>query len=132
MIILLLVFVIGGGIGYTYYKDIFNSNTAFEGESFDLYISSGSDLSDLIYNLDAEKVLKDLSAFKKTADLKKFESVKSGRYILEKGMSNQDIINKLRIGDQDPVNVTFNSVKKKRDLAGKLSRRLEVGQLANP
>jgi UPF0755 protein len=77
-----------------------------------------------------EKVLKDVSSFDWVADLKSYpELVKPGRYAIPKGASNNDIVNKLRLGEQDPVMVTFNNVRTEEELAGKVSDDLETDSL---
>jgi UPF0755 protein len=68
----------------------------------------------------------DIKGFKWVAQKKGYTSkVKAGRYILENGMSNNELINMLRAGRQTPVNVTFNNIRTHQELAGQLSKRLE-------
>ena len=125
-IIILVLIVVGGLIFKKYYGNIYNSNTAFEESEKELFVHTGSTYEDLLYDLETSEILKDLESFKNTADLKKFDYVKPGRYVLKKGMSNNDIINKLRIGDQDAVNVTFNNARKLDNVAGKIAYYLEL------
>ena len=54
------------------------------------------------------------------------EKIKPGRYIIKPKMSNIALVRKLRSGDQSPVRVTFNNVRLKKDLAGKIVRNLEI------
>ena len=67
-------------------------------------------------------VLSNINAFTWVAKKKKYdENIKPGRYVLPKGMTSNTLVNKLRIGAQDPVNVTFNNIRIKEELAQKIS-----------
>lgn len=69
-------------------------------------------------------------AFQWVAKKKNYPSaVKSGRYLLRPGMNTNQIVNKLRAGEQDPVNVTFNNARFNEDLAGKVSRYIQADSL---
>jgi len=46
--------------------------------------------------------------------------------MIDSSMNNNDLINKLRSGHQDPVKVIFNSVRTREDLAGKISDQIEA------
>jgi UPF0755 protein len=65
-------------------------------------------------------------SFEQVAKKKKYPSmVHAGRYRINAGMSNNTLINELRSGSQEPVKFTFNNVRKKEDMAGKLGNKLE-------
>ena len=55
--------------------------------------------------------------------------VKPGRYRLRNGMNNNELVNLLRSGKQDPVRVVFQNIRTKQDLAGKISHQLEIDSL---
>jgi UPF0755 protein len=125
-VLLLIAAAIGGGYSY---KSIYMGNTSFEEDEKVVLIYSGDDYSEVVNTL-REKVLKDVSSFDWVADLKSYpELVKPGRYAIPKGASNNDIVNKLRLGEQDPVMVTFNNVRTEEELAGKVSDDLETDSL---
>jgi UPF0755 protein len=50
--------------------------------------------------------------------------IHSGRYELKNGMSNFELIRKLRSGNQTPVRLTFNNIRTKEQLAKRLSGQL--------
>jgi UPF0755 protein len=50
--------------------------------------------------------------------------MKTGRYAVTPGMNNIDLIKTLRRGTQEPVRITFNSVRTVEDLAERLSAQL--------
>jgi len=130
-LLLLLVSAIAAGVwSYNTYKEIYNSNVDLKGEeSLFLLIPTDSKFDDLIRILDEDKYLIDIESFKKIADLKSFSNVKSGRYKILNKMSNNALIGMLRIGDQTPVNITFNNVRTIPQLAGKISKNLELDSL---
>lgn len=45
-------------------------------------------------------------------------------------MSNNELINMLRSGKQEPVKVTFNNIRSREEFAGKISRQLEADSLS--
>jgi len=51
--------------------------------------------------------------------------VKPGRYKIRNGLNNNELINMLRLGDQDPVMVVFNNMRTLNQLAGKVSQYFE-------
>ena len=57
------------------------------------------------------------------------ELVKPGVYELETQMTNLETVRKLRAGDQIPVELTFNNIRLKEDLAGKITRTIGLDSL---
>ncbi len=95
-----------------------------------LYIPSGSDYSAVIQILENDSILKDIRSFKWLAEKKNYPNhVYSGRYRLDSLMNNNDLIDKLRSGFQDPVKVVFNSIRTREQLAGKISKQIEPDSL---
>lgn len=110
------------------YKFVFmpNVNT----EKFYLYIPTNASYSQVIDSLKVNNVLTDLNSFKKFTSFKKYDTkLKSGKYLLKKGMSNRQIINMLISGNQIPVNLTFNNIRTNQQLAGKLSKQIEIDSI---
>jgi UPF0755 protein len=58
------------------------------------------------------------------------QNIKTGRYLLKKGMNSNVIVNMLKGGLQAPLNVTFNNVRTKEELAGKISKYLIADSLS--
>lgn len=58
------------------------------------------------------------------------ENVKSGRYAIENGMNTLDVIRLLRSGNQTAVKLTFNNIRLKENLAGRLSKQLLIDSLS--
>lgn len=130
-LLLLLISVLAAGVwGYSTYKEIYNSNVDLgSNESEFILIPTNSNFEGLINILEKSNYLIDIESFEKVADLKSFSNVKSGRYKVLNNMSNNALIGMLRIGDQTPVNITFNNVRTIPQLAGKISKNLELDSL---
>lgn len=116
--------VVGGIFAYTVYDAIFSDNTAFNNERAHLYIPTGADFNDVTAEL--TPLLKDVDAFASVAQKKGYvTNVKPGHYIIKKGMSNNDIINTIRIKNT-PVKVAFNNQERLEDMAGRIATQIEA------
>ena len=110
-----------GIIGYNYYQKIFGEAITKDAE---LYIKSSDTLMDIKNSI--EGISKNPNTFLLVAAKKNFSKPKSGRYLLKKGMSNNDLINMLRIGNQTPIKLSFNNQDTLEKLAGRLAQQLET------
>ena len=129
--ILLAVALIGllimAGFAYYVYKTVFISNTAFNNNEAHIYIPTGASFTDVLEELNP--LLIDLESFEAVAKRKKYPSnIKSGHFIIKNGMNNNDIINSIRIGNI-PISIKFNNQERLENLAGALSKQLEVDSL---
>ena len=128
--ILLLTVVLGlifmGSFAFYVYKVMFMSNTSFESDFVHIYIKTETTYDQLLNQVDS--YLTRIDDFDVLAKRKKY-SVRPGKYILNKGMSNNDIVNSLR-SNNITVNVIFNNVNDLNDLAGKLSNQIEADSLS--
>ena len=123
-----VAFIIAGLRGYQLYTYIFMENVKSE-QPF--IIPEGATYNQVTDTLQAKDLLLNYKAFHWVSKKKNYPSaVKPGRYILRTGMNTNQIVNKLRAGDQDPVNVTFNNARFNEDLAGKVSRYLVADSLS--
>jgi UPF0755 protein len=112
---------------YGYYL-LFASNTS---QKYELKVKPETTFESLVKELNDSSVINNLSTFKTVASLMKYQGiVPSGRYLIKPGMTNRSLIAKLRSGDQDPLNLTFNNVWTIQELAGKLSKSLYADSLS--
>ncbi|MCK5169985.1 MAG: endolytic transglycosylase MltG, partial [Bacteroidales bacterium] len=126
--LMVLVIITGITIALNAYKNIYKPN--INGHSLYLYIPTGSDYSDVIQILEKDSILKDIRSYKWLAEKKNYPNhVYPGRYRLDSLMNNNDLIDKLRSGFQDPVKVVFNSIRTREQLAGKISKQIEPDSL---
>lgn len=128
LILLLIVSVVTAIAGWQFYKIFYKSNIETDEEY--VYIHTGWNLDDLIKDLKNRGVFIDLHTFELAAEYMKFENVKAGRYKIEKSFGNREFIQKIRLGIQDPLNVRFENVRLREQLAGVLSKQLEPDSLA--
>ncbi|KAF0237365.1 MAG: hypothetical protein FD181_1931 [Prolixibacteraceae bacterium] len=128
IIFVAIAFIVAGIRGYQLYQYVFRENVKTE---FVLYIHPGDSFEQLTENLKLNGVLISLKAFQWVSKKKEFsQSVKTGRYLLKKGMNTNQIVNTLKGGLQTPLNVTFNNIRTKEDLAGKVSKYLIADSLS--
>ena len=123
LLFILVVSCFGAALTY-YYVFTNNINST---KSITIKIPTGSTYSDVLAILKEQKVLKNYNSFDVLAKkMNLTNKVYPGNYIFKPGMNNKDIIRILRGGLQTPVKVTFNNVRTKQDLAGKISKTLEI------
>src|SRR5690554_3043775 len=123
-----IAFIIAALRGFQLYSYIFNENIKNE---YALIIPEEATYTMVTDSLITNDVLINYKAFHWVSKKKNYnESVKEGRYELRRGMNTNQIVNKLRAGEQDPVNVIFNNARFKEDLAGKVSRYIQADSLS--
>lgn len=108
------------------YRKVFLPCTSFEEEYRFLYIPTDSKFSDVCDSLLNIGAVSDTGGIGWLAAKKNYaQRIKPGRYRIKSGTNLNAIINLLRSGSQEPVNVTFNQVKTPAELAGILGKSLE-------
>ncbi len=112
-------------LSYSIYESVFGPNTNFEAETKEIYISKNDNIDSLLVRLSPH--LKDISSFIQVAQKKSYY-VKPGRYIIKKGMNNNEIVNVLR-SQNSPVNITFNNAENIAELSGKLASQFDADSL---
>lgn len=126
---ILLLFIAALMISFLYYQKIFSPNVAKE-KAY-LYIRSNDKFEDVILSLDKFELLKNVSSFEWLAKKKNLpEKLKPGKYLLKAGMNNNQIINMLRAGNQEAVNLVFNNIRTNEQLAGKLGKQIEADSIS--
>ncbi len=125
MVVVLLLTAVVAIFGKKYYDNIYSSNITVNSNDTYLFIPTGANFEDLLNILEKLACMKDIESFKQVANLKKFTKVKAGKYKLTNGMSNNELVNLLRIGEQEPVKLSFISVRDLKTLAGKVAVYIE-------
>lgn len=130
--IALILVLITTGLGfyftYLFYRVFFSSNTAFNNPTSYVFVSTGTDIQGLLQEL--EPLLISTDDFRLAAEKKGYSTrIRAGKYAIEKGMNNNEIINTLRARSL-PVKVTFNNVERIEDLAGRLAQQVEADSLS--
>ncbi len=120
--------IVGGIFAYIVYNAIFSPNTAFNNEEAHLYVSKGDTFKDVLE--DITPLLKDVESFVSVAQKKRYDTnVKSGHFIIKKGMNNNAIINAIRLKSV-PVKVSFNNQERIENLAGRIAVQLDIDSLS--
>ncbi|MDF1573104.1 MAG: endolytic transglycosylase MltG [Bacteroidales bacterium] len=130
---LLVVFVglmVSVIVVFSKYQDVFNENIEIEAGHEFFYIPTGSAYAEVWGNLEALNILIDKKSFQWVAEKKGYPgNVKPGRYRIEDGMNNNELVNMLRSGNQEPVMVIFNNLRTLEMLAGKVASYIEPDSL---
>jgi UPF0755 protein len=109
-----------------YYAKIYKTNVFESGELFIPTNATFDDVESLV-----RPFLKRTNSFRWVAKKKKYTThIKAGRYLLNKGMSNNDLINLLRSGNQTPIKVRFNNQDSFEKLAGRIAQQIEPDSIA--
>jgi UPF0755 protein len=123
-IVFLLLLCCGAAI-YAY-RQIGSANTAFEEPSKLLFVPTSFSMPELLERLSNSGYIASTTSFELVRQLKKFETPKPGRYRIKKGMSNNELVNLLRSGNQESVLVRLDDLRTAEQLAGRLARQTEV------
>jgi len=131
LLIILILILAGGSLAYIFYDKIFNPNVVENLEDPIFFIPTGSSFQDVVHLLNDQKVLANPKSFEWVADKMKFaqSSIKPGRYRLESGWSNRQLINHLRLGKQDPIQMVINSVRTLPELYELIGEYVEATSL---
>lgn len=128
LLIAVIGLIVGGLFAYYVYQAVFSPNTNFETETTTVYIPSGttySELRGIIYPL-----LKNTSSFDKIASKKGYTNmVKAGRYILKKGLNNNELVDLLR-SKNTPIQLSFNNQERLENLAGRIAQQIEADSIS--
>jgi UPF0755 protein len=123
--IVAILFIISGIFGYRYYQKIFGSAITKE---HILFVRSTDSLLDV--QKEIATISKDSDAFLWVAAKKNFLKPKAGRYFIADGMSNNDLVNMLRIGRQTPLKLSFNNQDTLEKFAGRVSTQIAADSVS--
>lgn len=123
---ILLTLVLIGIVAYFAGYKIFGSNTGDMHQGEYLYIPTGSDYNYVLNELSQGGYIADPVSFNLLAKRAKYpDMVKAGKYKIPEGISNYDLIRKLRSGKQEPVKLVINKLRTKQDLLKVMEENLE-------
>lgn len=128
---LVFLFVIGCCLAGALYYTIWGVNVSTDDSNNVFYIQTGSDFETVLGDLVEKKIIQKESTFVLTSKLMKFgtTSIKSGKYSIPDNINNRNLIQKLRSGIQDPVNVTIGNTRNVNKLIGDLSTQFEFDSI---
>ena len=120
--VLISVYVINNFLTY------FSNNTDFDFKEITFFIDNDDNIDSLAIKL--QPYLKSTNNFIKAAKKKGYtNNIKSGKYLIKKGSSNNDIINNLRI-NRLTVKVVFNNQERLEDLASRVSKQIMADSIS--
>ena len=110
-----------------FYQVFFWSNTKFNNKYSYVFIDRDDNADSLLNHL--KPLLKSLKDFSIAAEKKGFLSkIRTGKYKIKKGMSNNDIVNILR-SERLTTKVIFNNQERLENLASRISQQIEADSL---
>ncbi len=123
VIIFVIALSVAGFRGYQIYSYIFEPNILSPGS---IKIPLNATYEQVIDSLKKHDIIMNYKAFDWVAQRKKYpQAIKPGKYLLDKGLNTNEILNMLRSGNQIPVQVTFNNLRFINELAGAVSKYIE-------
>lgn len=123
---LLLIMALAAAGGYWFWKIYYKPSVHVANSTEFFYIRTGTTMPELKEQLYQTKYVEDTAAFALIAKLKKFKTPKPGRYRIKDGINNQELVNMLRAGLQEPVSFSFNNIRTKEKLASRVGGKLEA------
>lgn len=128
LIFILLILIISSVVGYFGYQIAYAPNVWTENQQDEfIYISNNDSFTDIKNQLYSKGTIIHRKNFELLADYKKYqENIKPGRYTIKFGMSNNELINLLRSGNQEPVKLVFNNIRLKEDLAQRVAEQINI------
>ena len=117
-----------GIFSYFIYNSIFTPNTNFTSATQEVFVETDAEYRDVIQQL--RPLVKDIESFDAIARKKGYANhLKPGRFILKKGMNNNEIVNTLRSQNQ-PIALVFNNQERIEDLAGRIATQIEADSIS--
>jgi UPF0755 protein len=109
--------------GYQLIHYIFDANIRKPGS---IIIPLNATYQQVIDSMKKHDIILNYKAFDWVAKQKKYaSSIKPGKYLLDKGLNTNEILNMLKSGNQQPVEVTFNNLRFIEELAGAISKYIQ-------
>lgn len=127
-----LIIIAGLVAGFLGYRMFYKPNVWLNGkDSMAINIKSGATWDDVKQMLYKNGTIIERESFEHMANLMKYPKlIKPGHYLITEKMSNRQLLNKLRSGKQDPVNLVFNNIRTKQELAGHIAEQIEADSVS--
>lgn len=123
IVLFLFLFV---SFSYYAYQIVYTANVDTKDQDTYVLIPTGATYEQAMDSVEATGVIIDPLSLRFMSKLMDYDQlVKPGRYKLEHGWGNRQLIGVLRLGEQTPVKLTFNTVRLRNQLAEKLAADLE-------
>lgn len=124
-VLLSLILGLAIAVGVVAYFVVY-PNTSVKDDGI-IYIRDNDTFDNVLDTLSRRGYLKNSYTFRVVAQLKSYpDLIKAGRYQIENGVNNNELVNKLRAGRQQPIKFTFNNLRTLDQLASLLSHQLSI------
>jgi UPF0755 protein len=105
--------------------------TAFTGKSHYLYVSTGSNYTDVKAMMEKDSILAHPRLFDLLARRMDYpKKIKAGKFNIPAGISILNLVRMLRNGRQEPVNLVITKLRTREDLCGLIGRKFECDSAA--
>ena len=131
--LLALLLLLGGAFwGWPYAKAIYFSGVPAQLQRSVLFIPSHARFEQVLDSLEQGGFISDKESFVWLAEKMNYkrDTMRGGRFEIQPGWSNRDLIGHLRAGKQAPVKVVLNVDRLPENVAGRVARFLEADSLA--
>lgn len=131
LLLVLLAFAVICTTAYVVWQWIVKPTVNVQGKQVVIYVKTNQSFELVYQNLLNQQLLKHPQGFKQLAGwLKLPQQIKPGRYVIDKPISNLELVNMLLKGRQQPFNVVFNYAERKEDVAAFFATKLEADSAA--
>lgn len=125
LVVIFMILILGIIIGYPYYKNNYSSNV---NQTTVIYIPTHATYEQVRVLI--MPYLKDIKSFDKIAKSQKYsDKIKAGKYKINKGESNKEVIRRLYLGEQEYVHLRIKSYDDVYELVADLGKNLESDSL---
>jgi UPF0755 protein len=109
------------------YRNLFGVSISAKDNYKVIYIPTGSTYDQVLDTLESNLIIKNMKVLDWVANKKNYPAlIKPGRYVIDRDLSCNGLINLLRSGRQSTVRITFNNVRTLNQLAGKIGKQIEA------
>lgn len=129
---ILLLIAIGIAFLFGVYQYVLKTNVwTADGERTEVIIPTGTDYEGIKLIIYSKGIILNRNSFELVSKaLKYHENVKPGRYLIDAGMNNLELVRLLRSGKQSPVQLTFNNMRDVAQLAGRVGAQIELDSVS--
>lgn len=111
---------------FYFYQTFYTANVRVGKDPIRYFIAQGTTLDELMDGFRRAQIFEDELSFRFVAKFLEYQEPKPGWYLFEKDMTNTAAIRMLRIGEQTPLRITFNNIRLKEDLAGRITQHIQA------
>ncbi len=111
------------------YRMFYRNIHSINGEDNYIYVYQNTSFEQLLSEIKTHNVIESERTFRFHARLLQLVTPKTGKYLIKAQESNLRLIRKLRNGEQTPISFTFNNIRTKEQLAGRLGSQLMLDSI---